>query len=157
MTVFSRIQWRRSIVGGQEPATCGDRRTGAAALELALILPVLLLLTLGAVDYGRFSYSWIAVANASRAAAGFASVQPVSPTSQGAWQAGIRQAAQAELEGLPGFDPSQMTVTAELLQDDGGRQRAFVTVGYPFRTLFPWGGIPATLMLQQSTAMPVVR
>lgn len=132
-------------------------RLGAAALELALILPVLLLLTLGAVDYGRFSHSWIAVANAARAGAGFASVQPVSPTSQGAWQAGIRLAAQSELEGLPGFDPSQMTVNAEIIQDGGGRQRAVVTVGYPFRTLFPWGGIPATLMLQQSTAMPVVR
>ncbi len=157
MNLFDYTHQGRRVPTGRDPTMSGDRRTGAAALELALVLPLLLLLTLGAVDYGRFSYSWIAVANASRAAAGFASVQPVSPTSQGAWQAGIRQSAQAELEGLPGFDPSQMTVTAELLQDDGGRQRAFVTVGYPFRTLFPWGGIPATLMLQQSTAMPVVR
>jgi Flp pilus assembly protein TadG len=42
-------------------------------VELALILPVLLLIVLVAVDFGRVFYSWITVTNASRVAASYAS------------------------------------------------------------------------------------
>lgn len=42
---------------------------GGAAVELAVIFPVLLLLFIGAVDYGRLYYTSITVANAARAGA----------------------------------------------------------------------------------------
>jgi Flp pilus assembly protein TadG len=45
------------------------RRRGAAAAELAMILPLMLILVLGCVDFGRFAYSYIAVTNAARAGA----------------------------------------------------------------------------------------
>ncbi len=43
--------------------------SGGAAIELAVIFPVLLLLFIGAVDYGRLYYTSITVANAARAGA----------------------------------------------------------------------------------------
>jgi Flp pilus assembly protein TadG len=43
-----------------------DRTVGQALVELALILPVLLILVLGAVDLGRVFYSQITVTNAAR-------------------------------------------------------------------------------------------
>ena len=45
---------------------------GNSAVELALILPLLLMLTLGAVDFGRLFYAYIAVSNAAHQAATYA-------------------------------------------------------------------------------------
>lgn len=42
---------------------------GAAAVELAIVLPVLLLLVIGVVDYGRVYYQSVIVSNAARAGA----------------------------------------------------------------------------------------
>ena len=42
---------------------------GGAALELAVVFPVLLLLIIGAVDYGRIYFTSVTVANAARAGA----------------------------------------------------------------------------------------
>lgn len=61
------------------------RRTesGSALVELAVALPLLVLLAIGAADFGRVFYTGIAVANAARAAAEFgaAEVQNFQDTS----------------------------------------------------------------------------
>ena len=48
----------------------GDQR-GQAVVELALLLPVLLLLCMGTVDFGRGLNSWVAMQNAAREGAFF--------------------------------------------------------------------------------------
>ena len=45
-------------------------------MELALLLPLLLVLLLGAIDFGRVFFGWIAVTNASRVAANYAATHP---------------------------------------------------------------------------------
>ena len=42
---------------------------GGAAVELAVVFPVLLLLIVGAIDYGRMYFTSVTVANAARAGA----------------------------------------------------------------------------------------
>jgi Flp pilus assembly protein TadG len=44
-----------------------DRRRGASATELAIILPLFITIVLSCVDFGRFAYTYIAVSNAARA------------------------------------------------------------------------------------------
>ncbi len=44
-------------------------RKGGAAVELAILFPVILLLLIGIVDYGRVFYTWVTVSNAARAGA----------------------------------------------------------------------------------------
>lgn len=51
-------------------------QSGAAAVELALTLPFLLLLVIGVVDYGRAFYTSITVANAARAGAEYGAQSP---------------------------------------------------------------------------------
>ena len=46
-------------------------RRGAAAVEFAVILPLLVTIVLGCVDFGRFAYNYIALTNAARAGAAF--------------------------------------------------------------------------------------
>ncbi|CAN5198787.1 hypothetical protein BH23CHL9_BH23CHL9_04030 [soil metagenome] len=49
---------------------------GQGLVELALILPLLLLLLLGAIDFGRVFFGWVAVTNASRVGANYAATHP---------------------------------------------------------------------------------
>src|SRR5438105_4061825 len=73
-----------------------SRRAGAAAVEFAIVLPVLVTVLLGATDFGRFSYSAIAVANAARAGAAYGSMNSFS-SSVSAWQTGIQNAVTDEM------------------------------------------------------------
>jgi Flp pilus assembly protein TadG len=56
------------------------RRTGGAAVELIVIFPVMLLLIIGIVDYGRVFYTWVTVSNAARAGAEFGQQRPDTRT-----------------------------------------------------------------------------
>ena len=49
---------------------------GQGLVEFAILLPVLLLVVLGAVDFGRVMFSWIQITNASREAAAYAAFNP---------------------------------------------------------------------------------
>lgn len=53
-----------------------QRSRGQALVETALLLPLLLILLLGAVDFGRIFFGWVAVTNASRVAANYAATHP---------------------------------------------------------------------------------
>jgi Flp pilus assembly protein TadG len=50
-----------------------DCEAGQAIVELALTLPILVLLLLGAVEFGRFALLWIEITNAAKAAAQYGS------------------------------------------------------------------------------------
>lgn len=45
--------------------------TGAALVEMALVMPLLLLMALGAGDFGRVMYTAITLAHAARAGAAY--------------------------------------------------------------------------------------
>src|SRR5262249_23476708 len=81
-------------------------RCGVAAVELAIVLPVLVLIVIGCVDFGRFLYYYIAVTNAAEEGATFGSLNPPANygvsgggTSAG-WEAAVQIAAVGEAPGL---------------------------------------------------------
>ena len=53
-------------------------RRGGAAIELAVICPLLILLIIGVVDYGRIFYLSVTIANAARAGAEFGAREPAT-------------------------------------------------------------------------------
>src|SRR5574340_571234 len=93
-------------------------RSGVALVEFAIILPVLITIVLGCVDFGRFAYTYIAVTNAARVGAGLASCKPYSTDARPQWEAEIRAAVAGELQGMPGFDPARLTIAAPVLSRD---------------------------------------
>ena len=50
------------------------RQSGTVSVEMAAMLPILIVLTLGAVDLGRLFYVTVAVANAARADVSYGSL-----------------------------------------------------------------------------------
>ncbi len=83
-----------------------DTRTspGQALVEFALVLPILALLTVIAVDFGRVFFSYIQITNAAREAAAFGAVTPALTTE-------IENAAlrEANVQGQGGESPIQVS------------------------------------------------
>jgi len=128
---------RRQRIGRRRAA-----RRGAAVLEFAILLPWLLTIALLCVDFGRFAHYYIAVTNAARAGAGYASNNLFTPATKPRWDAAVRQAVVDELTENPPnrwFDASKLTIPAPLMiQEGGGYWRVQVDVSYPFQTLINW-------------------
>lgn len=132
------------------------RRRGVSALELAVILPVLVTIVFGCVDFGRFAYYYISVTNAARVGASFGSLHPVTTATLPAWQEDIRQAVLTEMPQPP-FDHANLTVPQAIVITEGDFRRARVTVSYSFQTLVSWPALPSSMNLTRTVEMRVIR
>ncbi|HUT14609.1 MAG TPA: TadE family protein [Thermoguttaceae bacterium] len=145
MRVRSPSQQRRS-----------RRRRGVAAVEMAIILPLLVTIVLGCVDLGRFAHAFIAVNNAARAGAGFACLHPFTTTTQSKWHQQIRQTVETELGTR--FDPSKLDVPLpDVSIEPDGRKRVRVEVSYPFETVVRWPLLPTEMNLRRAVEMRFIR
>ncbi|HEV8634270.1 MAG TPA: TadE/TadG family type IV pilus assembly protein [Chloroflexota bacterium] len=73
----------------------GNRRNekGQGLVELALLLPILLVVVMGAIDFGRVYFAYIAIANAAREGAFYVSLNPTASN------ASVQGIVDAELNG----------------------------------------------------------
>jgi Flp pilus assembly protein TadG len=146
------------------------KRRGASAAELALILPILVTIVLGCVDFGRFAYNNIAVTNSARAGAASAMMNNYSSSTQGTWVANVTTAAQQEMTGQMGYNSSNLTVVSPALSgssvtgvtvESTGLRRVTVTVTYPFHTVVNWNfgifSIPQNLTLRKTIVVRTIR
>lgn len=118
-------------------------RPGLATVELAVLAPFLVILTLGLVDFGRFSSTSISVNNAARGGAYYGATSLTAAQDQ----AGIRSAV---LQDLGQVSSSDIKVTSSTGTDSQQYQQVSVTVSVAFRTLFgyPRSGITLTQQCQ---------
>ena len=134
------------------------RRTGAAAAEFALILPVLMTIALACVDFGRFAYHHIAVTNAARAGAEYAIMNPYLSAGGGAWQTAIQTTARNELTNQTDCTPANLTTTTTVTIENNGMRRVRVVATYSsFQTVAVWPGIPSSTPLTASIEMWAIR
>jgi hypothetical protein len=134
-----------------------DRRA-AAAVEFAVILPILVTIVLGCVDFGRFCYAHISVTNAAREGAYYASLHPPRSNDVGlaVWTRDIAAVAKTELSGR--LDESKLEVPAVVPIDElSGLKRVRVEVRYTFEMLVKWPLLPSTMVLSRAVEMRVLR
>jgi Flp pilus assembly protein TadG len=149
----------------------GSFRLGAAATELAIILPVFMLLLLGCIDCGRFVNCSIAINSAVRAGAGvgimsrYPDPDPTAPAGLVNWQASVCAAVAGELgmkaDFVPagssdpdGYNNSQgLYVRASRAAAGGGLWSVQVAARYPFT----WWSIPNSAQPQQSVVYRALR
>src|SRR5262245_25461546 len=120
-------------------------RRGGTAVEFALVLPVLMTIVLGCIDFGRFGHSYIAGPNAARAGAGYGSSHTYTTSTQAQWTASVKQAVKDEMSQLSGFDPTRLSVNVTPIAETSPAWRVQVDVSYPFQTAVQWPGIPSSL------------
>ncbi len=118
----------------------GRHASGQGLVELALALPVLLLILLGTVDLGRMFFDYIEMRNAAREAAGWVSRHPDE-------LAAAR--AKATGHGLPAGAVVTVTCTGSGCKTPGANAEAkavitstFTPVATGFLSTFGLGSIP---------------
>ena len=134
---------------------------GGSLVELALVMPLFLLLMLGALDFGRAYYLSIEIAGAAHAAAVYGSQNPTDTT-------GMTTAAQDDAPNVPnlsvgtptygcecsdGSNYSATCTTAPSCPSNNAVYRVNVTVTATYTPLFPWPGIPSSMSLSSSASM----
>jgi Flp pilus assembly protein TadG len=123
-------------------------RGGAAAAELAVLLPLLFFIFLAVVDFARIFYPAMTIQNAARNGALWLS-DPVYRQQSG--YATLLAAVQADTSNLnPPLTSSNVASTSGT---DNGRTFHEVTITYEFTTVsnYPW--IPKTTTLTRSCRM----
>lgn len=145
------------------------RQGGQAMMELCLVLPVLLLLLVGVIEFGRAAYFDIEVTDAARAGALYGAQSMADAADQPA----ITQAVMNNAQDVPPPPTSTITSTVSCTCPDSGTvgtvgdctggalgctpAQVYVTVEvqYPLQTLFQFPGIPSPFNLTGISTMPV--
>jgi Flp pilus assembly protein TadG len=99
---------------------------GLAAVELAILLPVLLGLVLAAIDFGLAFRQQIMLRNAASSAAQYAAVQPCDT-------AGIVSKAKTELQNVSVLKPTPSLSPAPVFMDQSGSPAGDCTTAYQVR------------------------
>lgn len=119
-------------------------RAGVAAVELAIVLPLIMFLLLAATDFARVFYYSITVTNCARNGALHA-CDPVT-ASQSPFKS-TQDAALADATNLSGATVTSTTST------EGSSTYVEVTVNYTFQTITHYPGIPTSVALSRTVRM----
>ncbi len=135
-------------------------RKGGAAVELAVVFPMIVLLVIGAVDYGRVFYTAVTVANAARAGAEYGASSPPTSASD---LVGMRTYAQAD-----GNNAGTLTLASARYCECSGVANASctactggvapevfveVTAAKTVNMLLPYPGLPSSFTLTRKATI----
>ena len=152
----ARLAWRHECA--KVGMARADTGSGQTVLELALLLPVLLLLLVGVIEIGRYAYFDILVSNAARAGAQYGAQSLI----QAADVNGIIAAAQND-----GLGTMKITPLQQCGCNGGGAPAACpvggscppvyikVTASDTYNSLFNYPGLPKSLTLSSTVTMRV--
>ena len=142
---------------------------GAAIVELALVAPFLILLTIGIIDIGRFARESITIGNAARAGAEFGAYSSANSTNVTA----IASAAQADASDVsllptdvssatycscgatPGTTVTACNPTPTCASSDHLDSFVSVTVSKSFSSLIKYPGIASMLALSKTATQEI--
>ena len=155
-------------------AGCGDERfvrlsrrvyryprCGIATVEMAVVLPLMLVLTLAAVDFGRVMHAYLVVSNAAAYASAEvrckAYLHEFTSYTQSNWQSNIVAAVTSEMQGLQGFSAANLQTSIATTTDSDGLFQVTVSASYPFTTVVSWPGVPSQVQLNHRVQMRQIR
>ena len=125
-----------------------EGRSGAAAAEMAIIIPFIMFLFVVVLDYCRVYNAAQVVNNAARSGALYASGTAPAPNGITPLQA-AQQAAVAEGGSLnPPLQPSDVTLTTSA-------GSVTVAVTHQFHTASPYLGLPRQIDVSAAVTMPI--
>jgi Flp pilus assembly protein TadG len=134
---------------------------GASLVELAILLPLFLLMLFGALDFGRAFYLEMEIAGAAHAAAIYGSENPTDVT-------GMQNTAQDDAPNVPNLSVGTPTYgcecsdgtsysgscsTTPTCSSNNVVYRVNVTVSATYSPLFPWPKIPSSMSFSSSASM----
>lgn len=126
-----------------------DRPRGAAAVELALLLPFLCFIFFVVADYSRLIADVLAVVDCARNGALFAADPNLASNTP---YVSIEQAALASADGL---SPAPSVITT-YGTDANNHDYVEVTVSHTFKTMIDYPGIPHEVAIRRTIRMRVL-
>ena len=133
-------------------ATPRGKRTATTATEFVVALPLLIVLCLTSVDFGRFAHAYIALGNAGRTGAEYGATQPYSPSTASAWRARVEDAVRQDFTAIADITPADLQIEIDVENDAYGLHRATLTATYPFQTVVAWPAIPRPVNIERTIA-----
>jgi len=127
----------------------GQDRRGVAVVELAVLLPLLVLLFIITIDFARVFYFSLSLKNCARAGALYACDPSTADESP------FQSVQAAALADATNFSP-QPTITSTTGVDSAGRLYVAVTAKYTFKTVTGFPGIPNNLNMSRTVKMYVM-
>lgn len=136
-------------------------QSGTSFIETAILIPSLLMLCCGTMDFARLFYAGTEIANAARAGVQFGALTPGnSGNTTGMTQAAIADAA--DLGSNVTASASNFCLcngsSTDCTTPCGGVAPAgyvMVTANYTFNTTLPYPGLPQTVSLSRTAKMRV--
>ena len=117
--------------------------------------PVLIILMLGVIDFGRVYFAYVSVTNGARTGADYAAAN-CNPSCEQDDLAGIRDAVVAETTELLSTSSTNPDVSVSIGYSLGsGNSHVDVTVSYTFTTIFPWPGLPNSMNVERTVTARV--
>jgi Flp pilus assembly protein TadG len=129
-------------------AASAQRRSGAAATEFAVTLPILMLLALACADFGRVMHHYQIVSNAARTGAEAGAMHTVTSFTRTAWEADVREAVLEELANLPDFNEASLDYELTTTVDANDLTTVQLEIVYPFESAVAWPLLPQIIELR---------
>jgi Flp pilus assembly protein TadG len=137
------------LISTKSPANSKPaRRLGAAAVEFAILCPILCFLFVIAIDWGRVFYYSMAITNCARGGAIYGSQDPAKANDT----SGIATAAKVDANNI---DVSLVNVSS-VTDSATAPTYVDVTVTYPFSTISNFPGVGQTTTISRTIRMKVV-
>ena len=133
-------------------------RTGVAAAELALLIPILAYLLMAVIDFARLSFNSITITTCAHNGAIWACDPSTQSQSPYKTLTAAAQADAANLSPLPDVDPLKYCATPDGTYTTTVRTTGYieVTVNWTFKTLVAYPGIPSTSKLSRFVRMRIL-
>lgn len=132
------------------------RRPGAAAVELAVCLPLLIAVTVFTVDAANVQFAKATLDSATRIGAQRGATQRFTTYTYDAWQDDAEQAIRYEMEMMPGYEADRLQVSVEATEQND-RVTVVATGQYRVTTAFNWSGKGTELLLTRRFEVRQVR
>ena len=110
---------------------------GLAATELALVLPLLLLIMFGIIEGGRIFSAWLEITNDAREGARYGAVRVGDPIAEPTLLADVRTYVTQRAAGLVDTDPQKFGVTVQKLNAGTSDASLSVAVSYKMEIYMP--------------------
>jgi Flp pilus assembly protein TadG len=122
-----------------------DSRRGQALIELAIVLPLLIILVMGAVDLSRAFYAFQAVESAATSGCQYA----CQSQAHAANTAAVTTNALAQTTNIASLSPTvSVSVNSNVVD---------VTVSAIFTTVMTWPGVPKQVPLNRTVEMRILK
>ncbi len=140
---------------GAPPARCTERRQrsrGQSVVELAVLLPILVVILAGAADFGRGLTAYIAISGATREGAAYG----MQSADQAANEAEIATTVRNDIGNGGEIWGTDVVVVSDTGPDSQNYEQVVVTVSYAFSPIIPIPGLPSTINMDRTVRMRVL-